>query len=194
MLTGCASTQPRSSASDAVSQQLKAQHLQQLVTLSQFTLQGRIGVQTNGKGFSGSLQWQHTNLQDSISLFSPLGSQVASIEKTPALVTLTDASNKQYSAANAEALTQETLGWKLPLTGLNDWAIGRPTAHPVQDSIWNAQGQLVYLEQDGWKIEYDHYKRHGAYTLPGKIYLKSDALNLKLVVETWSQLESPVKH
>ena len=171
--------------SDA-SQKLRALHLAQLAAIEEFSLHGRIGVQTNSKGFSGSLQWQHNSTGDDINLYSPLGSQVASITRTAEQVTLQDSSGKRFSAADAETLTQVTLGWKLPLTGLADWSIGRPTQGPVQKSVWNEQGLLTNLEQDGWKIEYDNYKQQGAYMLPGKIFLKSDQLNLKLLVETWN--------
>lgn len=188
-LAGCASAPAAKPDQSAAAQTLRQQHLQSLAGIQQFSLQGRIGVQTNGKGFSGSMQWAHNKTDDSISLFSPLGSQVASIKKTPDQFTLEDASGKSYSAADAETLTQEILGWRLPLTGLADWSIGRPTQSPVQNSTWNEQGVLTNLEQDGWKIEYSNYEQQGNYLLPNKIYLKSDKLNLKLLVEKWNQLE-----
>lgn len=187
-LAGCA-VAPTAPPASSASQTLKAQHLQKLANIRQFTLQGRIGVQTNSKGFSGSLQWQHNSQDDEIALYSPLGSQVASISKTPDQVTLIDSSGKIYTAVDAETLTQDTLGWKLPLAGLADWSIGRPTASPVQNSVWNELGLLTNLDQDGWKIEYSNYEQQGDYMLPGKIFLKSDKLNLKLLVEKWHQLE-----
>jgi outer membrane lipoprotein LolB len=186
---GCVSAPPTKVALSTTAQKLRAQHLQQLASIEQFSMQGRIGVQTNGKGFSGSLQWQHNSAEDDINLYSPLGSQVASIKKTPDQAVLQDASGKRFSAADAETLTQETLGWKLPLTGLADWSIGRPSQSPIQNSTWNEQGLLTNLDQDGWKIEYDNYQQQGAYMLPGKIFLKSDQLNLKLLVEKWNNLE-----
>ena len=186
---GCAVTPVAKTEPSITARKLRAQHLQQLASIEQFSIQGRIGVQTIGKGFSGSLQWQHNNAEDNIDLYSPLGSQVASIRKTPDQVTLKDSAGKSFSAADAETLTQETLGWRLPLTGLADWSIGRPTQSPIQNSIWNEQGLLTILEQDGWKIEYDNYEQQGAYMLPGKIFLKSDKLNLKLLVEKWNKLE-----
>lgn len=188
-LAGCASTPVAKPAPDAAALTLRQQHLQSLGQIQQFSLQGRIGVQTNGKGFSGSMQWLHNKTDDSIALFSPLGSQVASIKKTPDQFTLEDASGKSYTAADAETLTQEILGWRLPLKGLADWSIGRPTQSPVQNSLWNEQGALTHLEQDGWKIEYSNYQQQGSYLLPNKIYLKSEQLNLKLLVEKWNQLE-----
>lgn len=188
-LAGCASAPVAKPDQSAAAQTLRQQHLQRLAEIHQFSIQGRIGVQTNGKGFSGSMQWKHTQSDDNIALFSPLGSQVASIKKSPSQFTLEDASGKSYSAPDAETLTQEILGWRLPLKGLADWSIGRPTQGPVQNSIWNEQGVLTNLEQDGWKIEYSNYQQQGSYLLPNKIYLKSDQLNLKLLVEKWNQLE-----
>jgi outer membrane lipoprotein LolB len=189
VVAGCVSLPATKIEPSTAAQKLRTQHLQQLASIEQFSMQGRIGVQTNGKGFSGSLQWQHTNTEDNIDLYSPLGSQVASIKKNSDQVTLTDSSGKRFSAADAETLTQETLGWKLPLTGLSDWSIGRPTQSTIQSSSWNEQGLLTNLDQDGWKIEYDNYAQQGAYMLPGKIFLKSDQLNLKLLVEKWNSLE-----
>jgi outer membrane lipoprotein LolB len=189
VFAGCVSAPVTKTEPSTTARKLRAQHLQQLASIEQFSMQGRIGVQTNGKGFSGSLQWQHNSTEDDIDLYSPLGSQVASIKKTPDQVTLKDSAGKSFSAADAETLTQETLGWKLPLTGLVDWSIGRPTQSPIQNSTWNEQGLLTHLEQDGWKIEYDNYEQQGAYMLPGKILLKSDKLNLKLLVEKWNNIE-----
>lgn len=189
ILAACASPPAVKPEPSSVSQALRQQHLQQLATIQKFSIQGRIGVQTNGKGFSGSMQWHHNISADDINLYSPLGGQVATIRKTPGQVTLEDASGKSFSAVDAETLTLTTLGWKLPLTGLADWSIGRPTQSAIQGSVWNEQGLLTNLEQDGWKIEYQNYVQQGAYMLPGKIYLKSDKLNLKLLVEKWDNLE-----
>jgi len=188
-LTACVSTTLVKPELPAAAQQLKEQHLLSLQSIQQFSLQGRVGVQTSSKGFSGSLQWQHNRGDDDIALYSPLGGQVASIKKTSVQVTLEDSSGKIYSAADAETLTQSTLGWQLPLKGLADWAIGRPTGSPVQESIWNEQGLLTNLHQDGWKIEYQNYTEQDGYILPGKIFLRSDKLNLKLLVEKWNNVD-----
>ena len=184
LLIACASPAIKPNTSnDAIN--LNAQHLNSLKSISSFEVQGRIGIQTNPKGFSGSLVWQHGANSDDIALFSPLGSQLASIKRSSSAITLTDGNGNSYSAIDAETLTRDVLGWQLPLTGLSDWVLGRPSAAPIARSIWNAQGQLTHLEQDGWNIEYDNYQQQGAYILPGKIYLKSEQLNLKLLIEKW---------
>lgn len=184
LLQACASTKapPQFDSASTLRHQL---HLQQLAHLQQFTLKGRIGVQTANKGFSGGVLWQHAATHDSIALYSPLGSQVASISKDSQRVTLEDANGNSISADSAESLTQAALGWQLPLTGLADWSVGRPSQSPVEISTWDEQGRLITLKQDGWDIEYEHYAEKDDYMLPHKILLKSEKVNLKLLVEQW---------
>jgi len=187
LLQACATTQtaPNTPATEQ-SQNANAQHLQSLAGIKQFALKGRIGVQTQAKGFSGRLDWQHQLSYDHIALYSPLGSQVASIQKTPEKVTLEDGSGKQVSAIDAESLTEKTMGWKLPLTGLVDWSLGRPTSSPILASTWDEQGRLTTLKQDGWDIEYSDYIDFAGKQLPNKIYMRSPKVNIKLLVENRS--------
>lgn len=185
LLVACTSPAVKPNTSkDAIN--LNTQHLNSLKTISSFEVKGRIGIQTNPKGFSGSLIWQHSASGDDIALFSPLGGQLASIKRSNTNITLIDGNGNSYSAVDAETLTKNVLGWQLPLTGLSDWVLGRPSTTPITHSLWNTQGQLTHLAQDGWNIEYDNYQQQGAYMLPGKIYLKSEQLNLKLLVEKWN--------
>lgn len=193
LLQACASTPLERSAQSAASQVLYRQHLRDLAAISTFSLQGRIGVQANGKGFSGSLHWQHAGNGDDIELFSPLGGQVASIQKTAAQVTLIEANGKRTSALDAETLTAEVLGWRLPLSGLADWSLGRPTHNAVLHSTWDERGFLRTLKQDGWEIEYHAYSAFDNQFLPTKISLKSETLNLKFVVEMWRITDTSAK-
>ncbi|MEO6117756.1 MAG: lipoprotein insertase outer membrane protein LolB [Methylotenera sp.] len=185
LLSSCVSAPIVKPAATAASQASHQHHLQSLTAIQKFTLNGRIGVQTEGKGFSGGLNWQHNNANDDITLRSPLGGQVASIKKTSDQVTLEDAKGNIISASNAETLTQNALGWKLPLAGLADWSLGRPTNSTIQASTWDEQGKLSTLKQDGWDIEYQNYAENNGIFLPNKILLKSEKVNLKLLVENW---------
>lgn len=162
------------------------EHLAQLETIEQFGVRGRIGVQTNPRGFSGGLQWQHAATNDAILLYSPLGGQVAQIDTSPARVVLTTSDGKRYEAADAAALTRKTLGWSLPMHGLPDWILGRPSAATAHEAQWDALGRLVNLQQDGWDIEYDEYVAVDGQQLPTRIFLESPQVNLKLVIEQWT--------
>ncbi|MCF8185305.1 MAG: lipoprotein insertase outer membrane protein LolB [Sulfuritalea sp.] len=185
MLQACAVAPTAKPIQVQSSTTLQQQHLQQISAIQQFSIKGRIGVQSEGKGFSGGLTWQHDSLNDDISLYSPLGGQVASIKKNPEKVTLEDGKGNSISAIDAETLTQTTLGWRLPLTGLADWSLGRPASSAIQASTWDEQGHLATLKQDGWEIEYQNYSEQSGYALPSKILLKNEKVSLKLLVEQW---------
>jgi outer membrane lipoprotein LolB len=193
LLAGCATLEQQPQAT--VAPEFYQQHLASLSAIQGFSIDGRIGVQTDGKGFSGSMHWQHSVQGDHIALFSPLGSQVASISTTPEGVTLTASDGKAYHAQDAASLTQQNLGWSLPMKGLPDWVLGRPTNGMAELTQWDETGNLVRLKQDGWDIEYAQYSAVNGYQLPGKVTLRSLKVNLKLIIEQWRMTdESLVLH
>jgi outer membrane lipoprotein LolB len=164
---------------------LHQQHLASLANIKAFSLKGRLGVVSQKQGFSGGIEWQHHTTTDNIDVFSPVGGKVANIAKTPDQVILTDQKAHQIKANDAETLTETTLGFRLPLKGLSDWAVGRPTTSKIEASSWDTQGRLTTLKQDGWDIGFDNYLESGGTFLPTKIVLKSEKVNLKLLVEKW---------
>ncbi len=188
MAASCSSLPKPEAHPNAASQARQQAHLQDIASIDQFSIKGRIGVQADGKGFSGSLSWQHNKMKDDIALYSPLGGQLASIKKTAENVTLEDAKGNSVTAADAETLTQNTLGWQLPLAGLADWSLGRPSSSAIQASTWDEQGRLSTLKQDGWDIQYENYTDQYGYFLPNKILLRNEKVYLKLLVESWSHI------
>ena len=145
---------------------------------------------TQKQGFSGGIHWQHALTSDNIEVYSPLGGKVASIIKSTTEVTLTTQEGHSVKAQDAESLTEMMLGWRLPLAGLSDWALGKPTKSKIDASTWDEQGHLTTLKQDGWDISYENYAENSGYLLPSKVVLKSEKVNLKLLVENWSNIEA----
>lgn len=187
-LSSCALITPTSPEAPATPLSVHQKHIATLANIQQFSLKGRLGVVTNPNGFSGSIDWQHKNTNDNVEVFSPLGGKVASITKTPLEVKLTTQDGRILKAHDAETLTETTLGWRLPLSGLSDWALGKPTKNKIDASTWDENGRLITLKQDGWDISYENYTENSGYFLPGKIVLKSEKVNLKLLIEQWSGL------
>ena len=161
------------------------QHLSTLANIQAFSLKGRLGVVTQKQGFSGSIEWQHHAATDNIDVYSPVGGKVANIAKNDSGVTLTDQKGHTIKASDAETLTETTLGFRLPLSGLSDWALGKPTTSKIEASSWDSEGRLLMLKQDGWDIGFENYLESNGTFLPNKIVLKSEKVNLKLLVEKW---------
>lgn len=162
----------------------------EIAQTSGFTLAGRISVNYGTQNVSGKVQWTHEAARDDIALASPLGTQVARLLRDGAGVTLTDSEQGVYRAADAETLTQERLGWRLPLTGLADWVRGRAHGSAPQALRRDEQGRIAYLDESGWRIEYAHAEdAPAAASLPRRLimrYLRSaEPLEIRLVIDQW---------
>jgi outer membrane lipoprotein LolB len=167
------------------SQLLQQEHLQNLAQIKQFSLKGRIGIQSEGKGFSGGINWQHETKQDEISLYSPLGGELLHINNTADKASLSDAQGNKITADDVETLAAKVLGVQLPLNGLSDWALGRPINSDILESTWDSQGRLIKIVQDGWLIEYQNYLPNNHISLPQKITLRNDKIFVKIQVDEW---------
>jgi len=166
-------------------------HMVLINNIQAFSLKGRLGVMTKPKGFSGRVTWQHTPEHDDIDVFSPLGGKVANILRTPAQVLLTNSKNEQISAPNAEALTEKTLGFRLPLSGLSHWTLGKPSDTGLVNYVtWDEYGRINAMQQNGWDIKYQDYQMQEGYFLPRKITLRTDTLIIKVIAEKWSNIQT----
>jgi outer membrane lipoprotein LolB len=165
------------------------QHLKAIAEVNDFKMSGRIGIQMQGYGLSGPIQWQHTAKLDDIDLFSPFGGKVAQINKTEDGVTLTAQDGKTYQAQDTESLTQRTLGWRIPFTSLSDWIIGRPAKGIASNLSWDETGKLSKLTQDGWEISYMEYQNKNNLDMPSKINLRNAKMNVRLVIEDWDLVQ-----
>lgn len=186
-LAGCATSPEQPSLADT--QATYRQHLASLENIKSFALQGRFGVQMEGRGYSASTNWQHETAGDNLEIFSPIGSKLATIVSEKNGVVLINSEGKSLQAGNVEQLTQQALGWTLPMQGLPDWVLGRPSANPLsakaEASEWDAAGRLLRMKQDGWEIEYLQYAAVESFQLPTKLSLRNPRLYLKFVVEKW---------
>jgi outer membrane lipoprotein LolB len=189
VFTGCATQQPM--ATQTPRSASNQRHLASIADIQDFSVEGRMGVQTEGRGVSGRINWQHIDKKDNISLYSPMGGKIASIITTDSSVTLTSNDGKTYTASDAEMLTQQTLGWRLPVTYLADWVVGRPTKGAIEQSSWDDTGKLIKLTQNGWEVEYLEYYEANGRQLPAKLSLRNPKLYFKLIIERWDTSANP---
>src|SRR5258708_26215450 len=108
-------------------------------------LTGRIAARYGAESFSGNLAWRHAERNDEMLIPTPIGQGVARIVREGEAVTLTTAEPKEYRATDAETLTEQVLGFRLPLAGLADRVRARPSgAAPLKDER-SADGRLMRL-------------------------------------------------
>lgn len=100
-----------------------------------------------------------------LSLLDPLGQTLALIRSDAIHASITFRNGRTVEGASPEALTQDTLGWAVPLHGLGSWLEGRPAA--ASAAVTRDDGGL---QQDGWTIRFvrEDHKDGAAGKLPPK--------------------------
>ena len=135
---------------------------------------------------SGRLYWKYepattntpgVSASSEILLSSPLGQGIAEIVQDAQGARLSTAEGKTFTAPDAETLTQEVLGYALPLLRLADWIRARP-AYP----------RAGETRRDGWMIDYE-YADTNPQSLPHRIHAqRPEEFELRLIVDTWQPL------
>lgn len=152
--------------------------------LVRFQISGRVSVKYDGQGFSGSLRWRHEQADDDLLLLSPLGQGVARVARDASGVALTDSDGHIYQAPDAESLTEEVLGWRLPLRGLRYWVAGVPAPGDARLER-DPSGRLARLAQDGWQVDYLGYQAVAGQELPRRMELQHGDVEIRLLLDEW---------
>ena len=154
-----------------------------------FEIAGRLSVRHDNEGFSGNLRWRHVFGEDEFVVQTPLGQGVARVTQNAQGATLQMADGQVLHAQDAESLTQQALGFRLPLSGLPHWVQAQAVSDAAQ-MRHNDDGTLATLGEQGWQIEYLAYENVDNKTLPSKLSMQNSELKLRLVIDAW-QVPAP---
>jgi outer membrane lipoprotein LolB len=147
----------------------------------EFDLAGRLAARYGNESFSANLAWRHAREADEMLITTALGQGVARIVREGEVVTLTTAEPREYRAEDAEALTEQVLGFRVPLAGLAQWVRGRPSTESPASAEYSPDGRLLSLQQRGWNIEYLEYEGK----LPSRMRLAYPGIELRLAISQW---------
>ena len=173
-VSGCASTTPTLNSVVRPAQAARAP----------FVIAGRIAVKHEGKRSAATVRWAHGVGTDEILLFAPLGKTIARIKRDAQGFVL-DTSDEHYAAQDAEELTQQALGWRLPLSGLQYWVLALPMPTAAIDVERDEYGRISILHQEGWSISYTRYATTAPDSLPQRLILQRDGLEIQLLIDEW---------
>lgn len=147
-----------------------------------FELSGRVAVLHAKESGSARIFWRHSQDTDEMLLTSPVGQSVAKISRDGDRYRLLTADNKEYRARDPESLTEQALGWRLPLSGLSDWVQGRASPDRPAEVSGRA-GEGLDIRQDGWTVAYEEF-RDGR---PYRLRLSRESVEIRLVVDEWAK-------
>ena len=184
LLSGCAippATSPEAAAAWTARQN-------RLARISTWQADGRIGVVSGQDGWHANFQWAQQDSGYRIDLIGPLGQGRVIVESNGTEARVQTQDGQSWTAPDADALLEQSLGVRLPVNGLRYWARGLPEPGSTPTLQTDAQGRLTRLEQNGWVIEYPAYAPTSVLNLdlPERIVARRQDLSVKLVIEQWT--------
>lgn len=147
----------------------------------EFHVLGRIAARYGDEGFTGNVDWRHARAGDDMLISTPLGQGVARIVREGEAVQLTTSNGRQYTAPDAETLTEQSLGFRLPIEGLADWVRGRPSPGMDFQKESSPDGRLQVLQQRDWRIQYLDYDGGR----PRLMQLNYPGIQLRFAISEW---------
>ena len=90
------------------------------------------------------------------------------------------------SVEDSLSSVEDSLGWKIPVREMSFWVRGLPVPELVYEIAYDDQGLPDWLEQSGWRVEYQKYKQRR----PVRAIFFRDSIHILLVVKEW-HLDEP---
>ena len=157
-----------------------------LAQITSWEFSGRIGVRDANDSQNSSIRWRQSNEDYVINLWGTLNAGATEITGSPGQVLLEQEGKTPLSAASAEELVYQQLGYELPVTQLRYWIKGIPAPSSQGSTSFNEENHLVALSQDGWNIQYMAYTNYDTESLPTRIRIEKAPLRLDFIRLNWT--------
>jgi outer membrane lipoprotein LolB len=181
VLVGCAHfSKPVIQAPDAAWDSRRLE----ITQLEHWLLQARVA--SGRVGWSGNMRWRQDADEFDIRVSGPLGTSGFMARGNADRVEIRTA-KETVVTEDPQALLQEKAGWGMPFHQLRYWAVGVPYPHSPALVQIDANGRLLKLEQDGWRLEYSEYRQYQQYELPRRFSLENSDMYFRVIVDDWSE-------
>lgn len=151
--------------------------------VTQWHLDGRIGMENGHEAWHASLIWRRSPDKYDLRLVGPLGAGSVVIKGNAEGVSLRTDKGKVIRETDPDRLIYRAMGWQLPVRSLEYWVRGLPQPGDVVME-WDNDGRLSSLLQHGWQVRFDDY-RDASPALPESIELTRDDLRIRLHISRW---------
>jgi len=169
-----------------------------LLDIDSWAMKGKMSVKTSRKGGSATVRWKRETAKHDVEIYGPFGGGRVRITEDPFGATLTDSKRNVTIGETAYDVLYEQVGWPVPFDPLKYWVLGLPIPDVWAEWRINETGQLAWLRQAGWEVEFDQYRDRDGIPMPRKLRLnalpgtvnltlpdgtESDALEVKFVIQ-----------
>ncbi len=138
-----------------------------------FDADGRLAVKVKDKGSYANFDWSSQASVQTISVSTPLGNTVGELCQDTAGVIAIAANGERYAANSAEELSEQLMGFPVPLSHLDKWLMGKWVDTEAYQLLPDGS-----LNQSGWNIR----RQMAADGItPKELSLSNDELSIRLV-------------
>jgi len=161
-----------------------------LMTLDKWAIKGRSAIVQGEEGWNVGLKWRQSLNNYQINLTGPFAQGGVVLTGDGKKVTLFLGDGQQISSSSPEALLEEHMNLKIPVSALRDWVRGLPYKNLQVDKVeYDSEGRITYLEQQDWKLKFLRYVPFEQYEMPAKIFITHPGLSLKFIIQDWETVK-----
>jgi outer membrane lipoprotein LolB len=166
--------------------QLWLEHQIAINGITAWNINGRLAVKNEKDSGTATLLWEQSFANYELRVIAPLGQGTYILKGTSDGVVMQDPKNISTKAETAEQLLYEALGWKIHINGLKYWVRGIPEPYMIySELLLDEKGRLTNMKQSGFDVSVLRYTEQNGISLPEKLTIKSNDIQLKLVIKDW---------
>ena len=184
LLPACSTIQPTDSGEAARLEKYEAR-VRAIAELDAWTLRGRLAVNDENDGGSGTLHWQESPGAIRMDFHGAMGRGAWRLVAAGGEAELELADGRHYSAETVGELVRAQLGWVMPVENLSWWVRGVQAPGQTGQRTLGADGSLSFLSQSGWDIEFGRYRDVQGLSLPLKLTARQGNKTVKLAIRDW---------
>ncbi|HIF51856.1 MAG TPA: outer membrane lipoprotein LolB [Thiotrichaceae bacterium] len=183
LLNGCAQA-PKVDAS--IKSKLWLEHQITVSAIQSWDIKGRVAVKNDKESGTVTLLWNQFLSNYELRFIAPLGQGTYILSGTPSGVVMKLPKDKVMVAETAEQILRDGLGWDIHLDGLRYWVRGLPEPDiQYSELMLDNKGRLANMDQSGFNISVSRYSEQDGVSLPSKLTIKSDKIQLKVIIQNW---------
>lgn len=183
LLAACASV-PRRSVDQGAALAALAQREAQAAAEPDWQFSGRIAVSAEGRGGSGSIDWQQRGDDLAIRVSAPVTRRSWRLSRVDGWTRLEGLEQGPAQGPDAEQLLREQVGWEVPLAQMSQWVRGLRARGEARVSF-AADGLPARIEQGGWRVDYRGWDRFAGQSVPRKVFASRGGASVRLAIDRW---------
>lgn len=166
-------------------------HSSRLAALSDWELQGRIGIVNGKDGGSGSMDWKQQGDEVTFNFRGPFGTGALEVRGDEHALWVRSSRGDDFITTDPERDFAARLHVPLPVSSMRYWMLGLPDPQADFTKQLDAKGDLVTLEQRGWHVDYQTYALFDGYELPTRLLIRRAPVSIKVAINQWQVGAAP---